>query len=153
MKLAEYLDSRDIIPNLVSTTKEGVLEELTEKLVERHSAMNRDEVLRVLLERELLGSTGVGGGIAIPHAKLRRVGKPLVVFGRSMTGVDYDALDGKPVKLFFLLVADTNSVDRYLKLLARISRLLKDRALRDRLMEIADEDALYGLIREQDEKL
>lgn len=150
MKIGDYFSSDDIIPDLVSRTKEGVLEELTEKLVESHDGIDRDEVLGVLLERELLGSTGIGGGIAIPHAKLRHVGDPIVVFGRSSTGISYDALDGKPVNLFFLLVADTNSVDRYLKLLARISRLLKDRALRGRLMEENGVDALYNLIHEQD---
>lgn len=153
MRIGDYFSSHDIIPDLASTTKEGVLEELTEKLVESHDGIDRDEVLGVLLERELLGSTGIGGGIAIPHAKLRHVGDPIVVFGRSSAGIAYDALDGKPVNLFFLLVADTNSVDRYLKLLARISRLLKDRALRGRLMEETRVDTLYELIHEQDTML
>jgi PTS system nitrogen regulatory IIA component len=153
MKIGDYFNSHDIIPSLVSTTKADVLEELTEKLVAHHETIGRDEVLRVLLERELLGSTGIGGGIAIPHAKLLHVGNPVVVFGRSKKGITYDALDGKPVNLFFLLIADANSFDLYLKLLARISRLLKDRALRGCLLEASDADALYHIIQEQDNRL
>lgn len=150
MKIGAYFNSRDIIPNLVSTTKVDVLKELVAKLVARHSAIDREEVLRLLLERELLGSTGIGGGIAIPHAKLRTGGDPLVVFGRSSKGLPYEALDGKPVTLFFLLIADENSFDLYLRLLARISRLLKDRTLRGRLLEASGADALYDIIQEQD---
>jgi len=150
MKIGDYFNSLDIIPSLVSTTKDDVLKELVAKLVARHSAIDREEALRLLRERELLGSTGIGGGIAIPHAKLRIGGKPLVVFGRSTKGISYDALDGKPVTLFFLLIADANSFDLYLKLLARISRLLKDRTLRGRLLEASGADVLYDIIQEQD---
>jgi PTS system nitrogen regulatory IIA component len=153
MRIGDYFNSYDIVPQLISTTKEDVLGELTEKLLDGHEGIDRDEVFRVLLERELLGSTGIGGGIAIPHAKLKQVGAPIVVFGRSMTGIAFDALDGKPVNLFFLLIADTNSVDQYLKLLARISRLMKDRVLRGRLLEAVDADALYEIIQDQDNKL
>ena len=74
MKIGDYFNSLDIIPYLASTTKEEVLAELTAKLVTHHDTIDRDEVFRVLLERELLGSTGIGGGIAIPHAKLRYLG-------------------------------------------------------------------------------
>jgi nitrogen PTS system EIIA component len=153
MKIGDYFNSQDIIPELASLTKEDVLAELTDKLVVRHTAIDRDQVLRDLLERELLGSTGIGGGIAIPHAKLLHGGDPVVVFGRSTKGITFDALDGKPVNLFFLLIADANSFDLYLKLLARISRLLKDRALRSQLLEASDADALYEIIREQDNRL
>jgi len=153
MKIGDYFNSQDIIPCLTSLTKEDVLEELTEKLVARHAAFDREEALRALLERELLGSTGIGGGIAIPHAKLFHGGDPIVVFGRSTKGIAYDALDGKPVNLFFLLIADANSFDLYLKLLARISRLMKDQALRRHLLEASDADALYDIIQEQDNRL
>lgn len=153
MKIGDYFNSQDIIPDLASMTKEDVLAELTDKLVARHTAIDREQVLRDLLERELLGSTGIGGGIAIPHAKLLHGGDPVVVFGRSTKGITFDALDGKPVNLFFLLIADANSFDLYLKLLARISRLLKDRALRSHLLEASDADALYEIIQEQDNRL
>lgn len=153
MKISSYFNSEDIIPSLVSTTKDDVLKELVSKLVIRHPAIDREEALRCLVERELLGSTGIGGGVAIPHAKLLHGGNPLVVFGRSTRGVTYDALDGQPVTLFFLLIADSNSIDLYLKLLARISRLLKARTLRGRLLEASGADALYDIIQEQDDRL
>src|SRR5512139_1525523 len=149
MRLADFIRNDDIIPELAATSKEEALGELIEKLLVCHAEIDRDEVLQLLLERERLGSTGIGGGIAIPHAKLRHRGKPIVVFGRSKTGIAYDALDGRPVHLFFLLVADMDSVDVYLKLLARLSRLLKDRALRSRLLEAVDADTLYAIIGEQ----
>jgi PTS system nitrogen regulatory IIA component len=153
MKIGDYCNSLDIIPCLSSSTKEDVLVELTEKLVARHVNIDREEVLRILLERELLGSTGIGGGVAIPHAKLLQGSDPIVVFGRSLKGITYDALDGQPVNLFFLLIADANSFDLYLKLLARISRLLKNRALRSRLLEATDAEALYDIFQEQDNRL
>ena len=153
MKIGDYFNSLDIIPDLASTTKEEVLAELTAKLVTHHNTFDRDEVFRVLMERELLGSTGIGYGIAIPHAKLRYRGDPIIVFGRSMTGIPYDALDGKPVNLIFLLLAGEHDLELYLKLLARISRFLKDRAFRGRLMDVAGADALYDTIREQDNRL
>jgi nitrogen PTS system EIIA component len=154
MKIGDYFDSSDIIPDLTSLTKEDVLAELTDKLVARHASIDREQVLRDLLERELLGSTGIGGGIAIPHAKLLlHGGDPIVIFGRSTKGITFDALDGKPVNLFFLLIADENSFDLYLRLLARISRLLKNRALRSYLLEASDANDLYEIIQEQDNRL
>jgi PTS system nitrogen regulatory IIA component len=153
MRLSDFFRNDDIIPELAATTREQALEELIDKLLTRHADVDQDEVLRLLLERERLGSTGIGAGIAIPHAKLQHMGKPRVIFGRSKTGIAYDALDGRPVHLFFLLVADTDSVDVYLKLLARLSRLLKDRALRGRLLEATDADSLYAIIGEQDSRI
>jgi PTS system nitrogen regulatory IIA component len=144
MKIGDYFNSLDIIPCLASTTKEEVLAELTAKLVTHHDTIDRVEVFRVLLEREMLGSTGIGGGIAIPHAKLRYRGDPIVVFGRSTTGIAYDALDGKPVNLIFLLLAGEHALDLYLKLLAEYHR----KTVRcGRLMDV-EADALYETIRE-----
>jgi nitrogen PTS system EIIA component len=153
MRISDFFHPHDIIANLSSLTKEGVFRELTGKLLERHQDIDQEEILGFLLERERLGSTGIGGGIAIPHAKAPHVGKPILVFGRCTTGIAYEALDGKPVYLFFLLISDANSIDVYLKLLARISRLLKDRALRAGLLDAADSDAMYACIREQDGRL
>lgn len=150
MRISDFFHPLDIIPDLSSLTKEGVLRELTGKLLERHRDLDGEDILRLLMERELLGSTGIGGGIALPHAKTPRVGKPILVFGRSTTGIAYDALDGKPVSLFFLLISDANSIDVYLTLLARLSRLVKDRALRSRLLEAEDSVAMYACIEEQD---
>lgn len=153
VNLADFFTSDDVIPDLAATTKNGVIAELVERLPGRSAELDRDELLRVLVERERLGSTGIGAGVAIPHAKLPHVGHPLVVFGRSRTGIAFDSLDGRPVHLFFLLIADEECVDIHLRLLAAVSRLLKNRALRGRLLEAEDADTLYGIIEEQDSRL
>jgi len=150
MKFGDFFDSDDVIPDLAAATKEEALAELVARLAERHPELDREEALRSIMERERLGSTGIGGGLAISHAKVRYAGGPMMLFGRSRTGIAFDALDGMPVHLFFLLLADTDTVETHLKLLARISRLLKDRALRGRLLEAADADSLYSIIKEQD---
>lgn len=153
MRIQEYFHPIDIIADLSSVTKDGVLRELTGKFLERRPDIEQDEIIRSLMERERLGSTGIGGGIAIPHAKAPRIGEPAIVLGRSTTGIAYDALDGRPVYLFFLLISDTSSIDVHLNLLARISRLMKDRALRIDLLNAADSDAMYACIGEQDSRL
>jgi nitrogen PTS system EIIA component len=153
MKITDFFHPHDIVADLSSSTREGVLRELTVKFLERHHELDQEEILRLLLERERLGTTGIGGGIAIPHGKIPNLGKPLLVVGRSTTGIAFEALDGKPVYLFFLLISDANSIDVYLNLLARISRLVKDRALRARLLAAADSDAIYACIEGQDSRL
>ncbi len=150
MRIGEYLDPLDIVDDLKSSTKEGVLRELMAKLLERRQYLDKEEILRLLLERERLGSTGFGGGVALPHAKTPLVGKPILVFGRGKTGIAYDALDGKPVYLFFLLISDPNSIGVYLTLLARVSRLLKDRTFRGSLLNAEDSVTIYARIEEQD---
>jgi len=109
-------------------------------------------VLGILLERERLGSTGIGDGIAIPHGKLRNLDQPLLAFGRSRRGVDFKALDGRPVKLFFLLIAPEEAIGLHLKMLARISRILKDPAVRTRLLDAPDVAAMLAVIQEQDSR-
>lgn len=151
-RLADVIGNDGVITDLAATTREEALAELVDRLAELRPDMDREELLRRLLERERLGSTGIGGGVAIPHAKMPLVGKPLVVFGRSRTGIAFDSLDGRPVRLFFLLIADEESVDLHLRLLAATSRLLRNRELRDRLLEAADPDTLYGIIEEQDNR-
>lgn len=153
MKTGDYLHPAGIIPDLSASTKEDVLKKLVEKLREQRDDIDGEELLSLLLERERLGSTGIGGGIAIPHAKMRNIGKPVVVFGRCVTGIAYNSIDGNPVRLIFLLVADADSIEAYLKSLARISRQLKNRDFCARLLEATDVDTLYGIIEEQDSRL
>jgi PTS system nitrogen regulatory IIA component len=107
-------------------------------------------VVEVLLDREKLGSTGIGDGIAIPHGKIKDLGGVVASFGRSPEGVDFESLDQKPAHLFFLLVAPENSAGVHLKALARISRLLKHPSFRKRLMEAENEEELFQIISEED---
>jgi PTS system nitrogen regulatory IIA component len=152
MKISEYLKPDDIIPELAAVSKNEVIEELAAMLAGHHDGLDREQLLEKILEREKLGSTGIGDGIAIPHAKLKAVGNIMVAFGRSGRGVDFNALDGKPVHILFLLVARDENFGAHLKLLARISRILKNPSFRNRLMEAGDSQSIYQIIREQDER-
>jgi PTS system nitrogen regulatory IIA component len=152
MKITDILDESSVIQDLRATTKKGVLEELSNVLVERGKLPDHEKVVEVLLEREKLGSTGIGDGIAIPHGKMRGIKELVISFGRSIKGVDFESIDNKPTHLFFLLVAPENSAGVHLKALARISRLLKDSSFRNRLMEARDRQDLFMVIAEEDEK-
>jgi PTS system nitrogen regulatory IIA component len=150
MKISEILDRDLLIPNLESKNKKGVLEELAGVLVDQGKLLDLERVVEVLLDREKLGSTGIGDGIAIPHGKIRDLGGVVASFGRSQEGVDFESIDQKPTHLFFLLVAPENSAGMHLKALARISRLLKDPNFRKKLMEAGDKDELFQIISEED---
>ena len=153
MKIVDLLDSLAIAPELGGTTKNEVLGELTDALLRVEKSLDRDEVIRVLQERERLGSTGIGEGVAIPHGKLKDLDRLLIAFGRSGNGVDFDSMDGKPAHLFFLLVAPEESVGVHLKTLARISKLLKNPLVRKRLLDAGDAADLHRIISEEEEKL
>jgi len=150
MKITEILRENDIIAELAAATKDEVLQELAGELARRHPDLDPVELVKVLQERERLGSTGIGDGIAIPHGKLKGIGRLLMLFGRSRNGIDYDSLDGRPAYLFFLLLAPDEAVGSHLKLLARMSRLLKDGAVRKGLMTAQDAAAVYAIISRQD---
>lgn len=152
MKIDGLLHPEDIIPAMEAGSKSAVLEELAAKVIERHPTLDYAELLKTLEERERLGSTGIGDGIAIPHGKMRQVRELVLVFGRSREGVDFKALDGRKVHLFFLLVASESAVGLHLKMLARISRILKDPAIRRELMEAPDATTICNFIREQDSR-
>jgi PTS system nitrogen regulatory IIA component len=154
MKILDILTGENLIaPALTGTTKTAVLRELAEHLARQQGEIDSGRLVEVLWERERLGSTAIGDGIAIPHGKLPGLKGVIGMFGRHVAGVDFDSLDGSPTHLFFLLVAPEDSVGQHLKALARVSRLLKDRAFRDKLIGAADRAALFQLIREEDEKL
>ena len=114
--------------------------------------LDRNKVLKVLLERERISTTAIGEGVAIPHGKLNGVERVVGVFARSPEGIDFASLDGAPTHLFFVLVAPENAAADHLKALARISRLLKDEAFRRRLMAGQSSQELYTIILEEDEK-
>ncbi len=151
MRIADILDRDSIIEELNSSEKEGVLRELVSLLAKRGKIKEEARALEVLFEREKLGSTGIGEGIAIPHGKLPDLEKIVCAFGRSKKGVDFEAVDGNPVHLVFLLLAPENSTTEHLKALARLSRLLKDPLFRKKLLEAQDKNGLYQTIVEGDE--
>jgi PTS system nitrogen regulatory IIA component len=152
MKITDILPEALVIPALTGKSKEEVLRELATAMSAQHPDINANRLVEVLWERERLGSTAIGDGIAIPHGKLPGLKNVLGAFGRHPQGVDFQSLDGKPTKLLFLLVAPEDSVGQHLKALARVSRLLKDPAFRNQLMSAPDQSVLYRYIREEDEK-
>ena len=154
MKILDILPSEALVaPDLVGETKNDVVRELAVHLAEQHREIDAEKLIDVLWERERLGSTAIGDGIAIPHGKLPGLSGVRAAFGRHKAGVDFESLDGNPTRLFFVLVAPEDSVGQHLKALARVSRLLKDSSFRDRLVEAPDRTELFRLIREEDEKL
>ncbi len=150
MNIREIIEQNYIVDELKSKTKREVLKELTRPFAENLSNVDSDGMVEVLLDREKLGSTGIGDGVAIPHGKMTGLDQLVVSFGRSSEGVEFDALDGKPVNIFFLLMAPDNSAGKHLKALAKISRMLKDAGFRKELMEAGSKQRLYTLIIEKD---
>ena len=150
MKISELLDKNSIIANLESTEKAGVIQELS-SAVQAVTNANADEIAHVLMGREELGSTGIGGGIAIPHGKLGQVEDIVVGFGLSTKGVEYDSLDNKPVHIFFVLLTSENSTGGHLRVLAQISKMLKMDQFRQGLLEASSVDEIYDIIEEHDE--
>lgn len=151
MKICRYLPPELIVPDLKAQNKEGVLTELADWIVDHVPGMNTGEVLQVLLDRERLGSTGIGEGFAIPHGKLKTLDKMVIAFGRSRQGVPFDSLDGKAAFYFFVLIAPEDSAGLHLKALAKISRFLKSSSFKESLSRASDRKALQKVIQEQDD--
>ena len=152
MKIMDYLSEECVFSDLKGTDKPSILRELSNVLVKPCQAASVEELLQVLLDREKLGSTGIGEGIAIPHGRLKKLKKFFVSFGRSLKGVDFDSIDQKPSHLFFLVIAPENSAVDNLKLLGRIVTLLKEPSFKKRLMEASSQGALFQVISEEDAK-
>ena len=150
MKILDVLRKESIIVDLKATDKKGVLEELVSPVV-RISNVSPEEMVRVLLDRERLGSTGIGNGIGIPHGKLKGLETLVLGFGISRKGVDFESMDNRPTYLFFLLITPENSTGPHLKLLARISKILKSVPFREKLMNASNQDEIYEIIREADD--
>jgi nitrogen PTS system EIIA component len=152
MKIMDFLCSKAITTDLKAVDKNGVLKELTDLLVSGGVMQDTKEIVKALQDRELLGSTGIGHGVAIPHGKCLSVKKLTGAFGISSKGVRFDALDGEPVYIFFLLVAPEESSGPHLKALARISRLLRDKFFRDSLTHCKTAEEMLRIVQQQDER-
>ena len=152
MKLTDILVRDACQVDVRGKTKPEVLRELSDALVAAVPRLDRAELYSMLLEREKLGSTAMGDGIAIPHARIESLDRVLAVFGLSRGGVDFDSLDGQPTHLFFLLVAPGREGSAHLLLLARLSRLLGIDAFRARLRAVATTDELFRAIEEEESR-
>ena len=150
MRLSEILAIDNIIPELKAKDKKGVLGELAEVIANYDANIDKGMLVKVLIEREHLGSTGIGDGVAIPHGKLSSVKQPIVSFGRSKKGLDFDSMDGQPAFLFFLLLAPENSSGVHLQVLTKIARILKSSTFRKALMEVESREEIYQTIIQTD---
>ena len=153
--LSKLMSSASVNLNLKSADRDGVLEELVNQVTEIAKQPDaRQTLLKALREREQLHSTGIGDGVALPHARNALVGlvdHPVIIFGRSAQGVSFAAIDGAPSKLFFLLVAPT--VTEHLAMLARLSRLLREPRLRQELLVVDSPKKALALIRDAEASL
>ena len=150
MRLSEILAIDNIIPELKAKDKKGVLGELAGVIANNDANIDKGLLVKVLIEREHLGSTGIGDGVAIPHGKLSSVKQPIVSFGRSKKGLDFDSMDGQPAFLFFLLLAPENSSGVHLQVLTKIARILKSSTFRKALMQVESREEIYQTIIQTD---
>jgi PTS system nitrogen regulatory IIA component len=152
MKVIDFLKLDAIIADLAATTKAGALAELATQMATINPKVDAGDLRRVLEERELLASTAIGDGIAIPHGKLDSIGELAGVLARSVPGIEFESIDGRPTHLIFMLVAPVSSTGVHLKALARLSRLFRDADFRRRLLAAPTREDMYKVIADEDAK-
>ena len=151
MLLTELLTPDRVVVPLAARDKRGIIVELAERLVSLTGG-RLDEVLQAIEERESVLSTGVGFGVAIPHARSSAVTELAIVSGVSAEPVPYDSLDGEPVRLFFLIVGPESSAGQHVKILSRIARLVRRDGVRRHLLEARTPDEFYHVLVEAEER-
>ncbi|MGH6948647.1 MAG: PTS IIA-like nitrogen regulatory protein PtsN [Kiloniellales bacterium] len=147
MDIVELLGTNGVVANLRATSKKQALQELSKRAAEITGQPER-AIFEVLVERERLGTTGVGQGIAIPHGKMPGLDRIYGIFARAETPIEFDSIDEQPVDLIFLLLAPETAGADHLKALARVSRLLRDRAICEKLRGTDSGEAIYALLTE-----
>ena len=152
MKLSDFLSPERVLAHIESNNKKDALKEIAEFVanVEKDESLTSKHLLNAIMDREELGSTGIGDGVAIPHAKIHGLKNLCACFARSQTGVNFDSIDSEPVRLIFMLLVPENSAGMHLKALARISRVLKEPGFREQLIHANDSQALYDAFIQQD---
>lgn len=150
MKITDFISEEQILAEIRSTKKADVIRELALVLSAQQQGAGVEELVRVLTDRENLGSTAIGDGIAIPHGKLESAGSLVGCFARSRKGVDFGSETGKPTHFFFALIAPQTAAGEHLKALARISRMFKNPGLRKRLLRASTARDLYLVLSEEE---
>jgi PTS system nitrogen regulatory IIA component len=153
VKLTDILRESSVIADIKGITKREILFEMVETLRKAKLIDDVDSVVEIIMERESLGSTGIGDGVAIPHGKMKKLNTILCVAGRSKEGVNFDAVDRQPVHIFFLVLAPEDSASLHLKVLSRISKILRDQSFRKKILKLSDAHEIYTNIIEADDKL
>ncbi len=152
MKLTDILVADACTIDMKARTKKEALRELSAALASGVDSLDPAGLLDMLLEREKLGTTAMGDGIAIPHARVESLDRLLASFGRSRHGVDFDSIDGKPTHLFFLLVAPGTEGSAHLLTLARLSRFLTQAEFRAKLLEVESTEELFRAVEEEESR-
>ena len=152
MKIDEILKKESVIADLVGKNKLEVIKEMIECLKQNNIIKDDQALFATLMEREKLGSTGIGENVAIPHGKSDELTQIITVFARSLGGVNFESLDQKPVHFVCMVIAPVHSTGQHLKALARISRLFKNQALREGILKAEDSNAIYSILLEEDSK-
>jgi len=150
MKVLDFLSEGCVITDVQGKTKKEVVSELINILAKEKLIKDADSAVDAILKRESIGSTGIGQGVALPHAKCEEVSNIVAALGISKAGIDFDSLDGEPVHIIFLMIAPPKSVSEHLKALAKVSRLLKDKFFRQSLRESHSPDEIIKIIKEED---
>ena len=151
MSVQEFLSPDAVIPSLRVRAKKPLLQELAAQAARHLPGLDEREIFETLLQRERLGSTGIGEGVAIPHGKLPRLAGLFGLVARLDKPIDFDSIDGQPVDVAFLLLAPENAGADHLKALAQVARILREPGILDRIRSARDGNALYALLTRQSE--
>ena len=152
MKIDEILKKESVIADLLGDNKVEVIKEMTQCLKKNNFIKNDQALFETLMEREKLGSTGIGENVAIPHGKSDEVSEIITVLARSKNGVEFESLDEKPVHFVCMVIAPKNSTGQHLKVLARISRIFKNQGLREDILNAGNSDSIYSILIHEDSK-
>ncbi len=152
MMLSDVLTEDNIIIDLKAREKAGLLDEMALGVASKVFGLDKGRLLQAVLDREKLGTTGIGHGVAIPHGKIKGLAEIKVFFGRSLSGVDFNSMDGMPVYLFFMIIAPQSAAAAHLKMLACISQMLKNQECRTRLMHAENPSEVHRIIAEADRR-
>lgn len=150
MKITNFLDQKSILIPLKSKDKKAIIRELIEILALNQKVKDKEEAFKSVMEREKLGSTGVGANIAIPHGRTNAVDKLVGALGISPEGVDFESLDGDPVYFVFLILSPLEATGDYLRAISRVSRFFKDRFFREALRNVTSAEEAMKIIKQED---
>ena len=152
MKIEEILKKESVIADLLGDSKVKVIKEMTQCLKKNNFIKNDQALFETLMEREKLGSTGIGENVAIPHGKSDEVTQIITVLARSKKGVEFESLDQKPVHFVCMVIAPAHSTGQHLKVLARVSRIFKNQGVREEILEAENSDTIYSILMNEDSK-
>lgn len=152
MKIEEILTKESVIADLLGDSKVKVIKEMTQCLKKNNFIKNDQALFETLMEREKLGSTGIGENVAIPHGKSDEVTQIITVLARSKKGVEFESLDQKPVHFVCMVIAPAHSTGQHLKVLARVSRIFKNQGIREEILKAENSDTIYSILMNEDSK-